>query len=416
MIIKGEVINKEFRFFENEYSRANFKLLKKWSKLPSVQKRVTAGIHQGNFVRCFKACNTDKKISLSFYELVPRVTFNSEFIQCKIIWSVYYSKDTKRLYINNVRNFKDFFSYTGSRKYLLETLGMEAFLEGSSYDNQEGKGLILGNFLNKVNVKAIVTGNCTNLNNLVGRYFNSIGIKNMNLHRVTEYSSYFGNMNTTYQALRAAKNLENLFTYIKETKEIPTDRKDSNLISDSINMALQLNLKLDFKWSKKRFKTEHDKMIKLISKVKLEAADTTPVSYRDVAIPEVSGVSILRSSFDLVEESLLLNHCVGTSSVYLDKIKKYQALIIKYDKLGFRGTAEVAISSKKEPFSISQFRGYKDKMAPDECFTDLKELLGNPFQSFIEGVRTYNTNNIPESEGGPLEIMTYPFNDGENPY
>jgi hypothetical protein len=389
MIKKGKPTNTVVRMFMDKRSKKSHRSLLRWNNLDTISRRVSADNIQHTRVNLLKVTDNDKKLSITSYFLAPRVTFNSEFIQSKIMWNICYIRETKRLYVDGLKELRLYLNGDKDVRDILTKLGVEAFAVDKLIQEvkHQENGLSLGHLMNRVTLKAIVTGNCTNANDLVVRYFKSVGIKDMNYKRLRTYYNHHDNYDLAYLPLRVCANMDNLFTYFSKNFRYKT-----TILNDSIDMALQLKRTINFKWTERRLTEEHDDMVKIIAKIKIESADPTPVNYFELNVPKVEGVTLLTSSRDLVEESQTLLHCVGTSDNYMNKMREYKALILRYARPDFRGTVEVDISGaahgwgaskEKSRIRISQFSGYKNKSPEQTTREKVLELLANEFNPFI---------------------------------
>ena len=382
MIKKGESSNKVFRMFYSDADKKSFKKLLKWNASDATEKRVSSYNGGNSSVYAIKVTDTDEKLRLTFYTLSSTVTFNSAFIRSKLVWSVGYNKVTKRLYVDNMPALRSFFSQSSKvESKILKAIGFEAFACEPTVP--------FNILLNKVTLKAIVTGNCTNLNDLVKRYFSSIGIKDMNLNRFKTYIEYNGFRDTSYLPLILCTNKDVLFNNINKLRTF-----DTTTMNDTMSLAVILKAQLNFNWSEKRFSEEHDRMSKLVSSIKIKTADPTPIEYFGIKEPEVEGVTLLKSSRELVMESEELKHCVGTSDTYFNKLTNYEILLFKYNRFGFRGTVELAINDKAYTtmsripgkVRVLQFEGLGRKAPPDLVLEDFIDIVNTTYKDFIQAV------------------------------
>ncbi len=93
------------------------------------------------------------------------------------------------------------------------------------------------------------------------------------------------------------------------------------LLSDILNCAIKLNEVVDFTWSEKRLKEEHDRQIRLLNYKQISKKENTPVYDLDIDTPTVK---LLNTEKDVFIEGMSMNHCLY--SCYWAQIKNKQYL------------------------------------------------------------------------------------------
>ena len=179
-----------------------------------------------------------------------------------------------------------------------------------------------------------------------------------------------------------------------------TDWKDGrvskSLLNDTINMAITLKKKVNYNWSKIRFTEEHDKMVKEIIPYKILNYELVKVDYKDVKFPNIEGLSLFTNSHELVEESMVMNHCIGTSSNYINQAQRFNSILLKYD-IGCRGTIELRKTRDYDNetnetgeigiYEINQFKLKNNNTPSDRYLDEFKVILNSPaMKEFLDEV------------------------------
>lgn len=134
-------------------------------------------------------------------------------------------------------------------------------------------------------------------------------------------------------------------------------------MDDLIEMKLTLREKVDFKWSPARMEEEHDKCSIRIHTIKCLSLPLEEVIY-DYPMPELPGLTLLKSNRELVFEGDSMHHCVGSSDHYTRRMLNRENMYLHYEHDGIAATAEVHIhvverkvvnSSTPSPYTV-QFK------------------------------------------------------------
>lgn len=158
-------------------------------------------------------------------------------------------------------------------------------------------------------------------------------------------------------------------------KMLFTDKKDSYLITDSIEDNLKLKKRgISFTiTSKKRWQEEHQIMTKLRM-----LAGVPEIKVGEIYKKALEGIEypceLIESKTRLIQESIELHHCVAT---YAEKINSGKCAIFSIEFEGKRYTLEVAV--RKDLSGIMyrpiQFRGSSNCSAPDFIGKRVTEIL-----------------------------------------
>ena len=103
--------------------------------------------------------------------------------------------------------------------------------------------------------------------------------------------------------------------------------------------------------------------------------------------PDIEGVSLFTNSYELVEESMVMNHCIGTSSNYINQAQRFNSVLLKYDR-GCRGTIELRYgrdyknetpeTGEIKVYDINQFKLKGNDNPSDRHLDEFKAILNSP--------------------------------------
>lgn len=253
----------------------------------------------------------------------------------------------------------------------------------------------LFNLLNKTILEKILSGKITNPINLCDCYIKT-SLKAKVPHKLFyNYikkkggSLYFFNM-----CLKVSDNHENLLKRLVKTDDLQPD-----LINDLINQCLALNRKINFNWSNKRLKSEHDKLTEEMIKIELEYMANHKLNYiGELILPDYC--SLITTQQDLYIEGVKQKHCIYTN--YWEQIKNKRYFAIKVELPNERISVGIQYNNPNKwynypknetpKFIINQIYGYKNSNPSNETRVMIQEWLDKEeTQKFFE----INHKNIP---------------------
>lgn len=213
------------------------------------------------------------------------------------------------------------------------------------------KSLELNRCLSMTVVRDILLGKLTSVDSVMRAYFKSLGIKGYSGKELLRLRC-LGSLTTTL----AVFNVDDL---------IPALRNDSQKCilqrqSDIIDQAYLLGIKLNPRWSEKRFSEEHQKLTHILMQRKLEKMGNSPVWDLPEDLSEYPSVRLLNTEREVFEEGLCMHHCVYTNYWRLIKEKRYLALSIKLP------------SGERATLGIHKF---KDSWRYDQCYKKYDRCL-----------------------------------------
>ena len=376
-----ETIKKRYIPYERKnYFKTALKLFR-WRNLPKIDRQVTYMNMKDVSISGMILINDEDKIGFRAYTLIPRKTFNSTFLQSRCDGVIFLYKDSGKVWTINHREWVA--RLTGNKE-ILKTLGLEWAYMLPSY------------IFTKPVIKAVLKGLCTNRNDAIRRYYSSLGVKGVN-YRILKALGHVTNDGVGDRLcethLRVATNIENLVRY-----KLNEDLYDSNMVNDLVHLAQAIDKKVNFNWSPKRMKLEHDRLSTQVSEILLKYQEHEEIDYEAIApVPQSENLTVLQSNSELLQESVKMAHCVGTNPAYFTWMKMFSELIIHYERGEVEGTAQVKID--ENDIRVTQFHGMGNCSLPSEERAFLVENLNSPeFTEFINKIRKHKGMKVEFGE------------------
>lgn len=208
-------------------------------------------------------------------------------------------------------------------------------------------------------VRDILLGKLTSVDSVIRAYFKSLGIKGYSGKELLRLCC-LGSLTTTL----AVFNVDDLIPALRDDSQKCILQRQSDLI----DQAYLLGVKLNPRWSEKRFYEEHQKLTHILMQHKLEKMGNLPVwdLPEDLSgypgIPE--HVKLLNTEREVFEEGLYMHHCVYTNYWRVIREKKYLAFSIKLPS-GERAT--LGIDKFKDSWDYNQcYKKYDRDLEPAE--------------------------------------------------
>ena len=370
------------RFYPN---KSDLKKLLEFKNLPKDVQNVIA--ENNNIVVTFLKFTHDErqtKISICNQQ-VMKYRGGQAFIQTKMLGTISYFRDEKKVY---TKDPKRVIEYLQQHFYIAKAIQVDPFITRNSTNNWGAisAGSSLDNifitleskmFGHKNILKAIFRGNCTNRDNAVRRYCKSIYGFNISLKVYCEMQRRTNNYSLESVFLTTT-NIQNAHKFMTSKAQGFT-HKQITIMNDLMQMSLTMRKKINFAWTPRRMEEEHDKLVMEMVKLQAEGTPFVGVEY-EVEPPTIPGITFFKNNRELLMESKLMKHCIGTSKFYIQKLVNFKSLLIAYDRLGERGTADIAISYSRDGagalnLASSQFysRGNIDMSA--NAKEDLKQVM-----------------------------------------
>lgn len=223
-------------------------------------------------------------------------------------------------------------------------------------------------FLTKGIFEKMLRGDITNPIDFCKAYLKAVRIKNVS-------PKLFNDM-----ILADKVNRYDMFTAFEVAKdpnhfiERTLDDKYFNLLAtDLVRQAIILGRKVDFMWSEKRMKAEHDAWTKEIMNMEGENIDDKPLNYLK-QFELLDGMTLLDSQKKVWMEGKMMQHCVYTN--YWSSIKNgtYNAYHIDID--GEQATLGINTWSDGQ-ITFNQMYGHRNSNVSDKLLNTIKEWVNN---------------------------------------
>tara|TARA_R110000796_G_scaffold1673_2_gene6923 strand:+ start:3640 stop:5079 length:1440 start_codon:yes stop_codon:yes gene_type:complete len=428
-------------FLYNGY-RSEYKSNLKWLEINHEDKKITRHDNQTflspkelssdskgfNIYGIAKLVNNKKRISMKLFSHSKIINYNSSKLTEEIMASISYDKKTKKISIYNInlirRVFFDKPLYYSRSVYnenyaimldIINFLGIEALTENGKYS--------LGLLLNEKTIKGIFNGEITTFKKLLKTYMKSVGLEyigkeqsltileffnyDSSFHKYEEGDKLKNSNITAPKSLMVSNDLRGFYNYVTAKEYLNSVEnkfyKDAEfkgyanrfftplienrtLIADTISMAYILTEKVNYSWSTRRWKEVHDRLVKKVMSYKVKHTKKRVIDYKGLEFPKLPGITLLTSNYDLVEESMLMHHCIGTSNAYIARGEIYESVFLRYER-DEKSTIELRISDDYEIYVTQNSLAYNNEPSW-ESRIDVNQLIEMDieFNDFILGV------------------------------
>jgi hypothetical protein len=185
--------------------------------------------------------------------------------------------------------------------------------------------------------------------------------------------------------------------YLENITSLTKEFLDNEYFSDTCNMAKILGRKVNCKWSEKRLINEHNQWSKEISNILLSSEKEQKLNVNKIftQFSEYSGYRLLTTNLELLQEGMIMKHCVGT---YINKVNDGHSGIYHIEghtlELSYYGNDLYMVQFK------GRFNAQSPKELTDEVTKKLSEFnkehkkddknilnnVENAFESIFEGL------------------------------
>lgn len=167
---------------------------------------------------------------------------------------------------------------------------------------------------------------------------------------------------------KIAKNFNHYMEYLNRTNDVLS----ASILSDLEDQALILETKINYNWSAKRMKCEHDRLTSIIMKETLDhMSDATIQDLAKYDIYEEEGFKLLYNEKDVYEEAEHMKHCVYTN--YWSQIKDKKYLVYRVNFEGERVT--LGMNLKDKMITYSQANTYRNGRTSEKMSNKLSEFV-----------------------------------------
>ena len=182
-------------------------------------------------------------------------------------------------------------------------------------------------------------------------------------------------------------SLTRAFNYIGEVAE-------KSLVADAVDLALQLNKKVNFSWSENKFREINIQWSRELMRKDIEKRNPQDI-YKNKEL--IKDAKLLSSERDVFEEGMIMHHCVYTNYWRLIESGKYIALHLNstVNSLGITLGVWVRYDSNNQDNIIS-------KLVFDQAFYAYDKILSTEDHQMCKDYLTDNEDNL-------IKILTDSF-------
>ena len=175
--------------------------------------------------------------------------------------------------------------------------------------------------------------------------------------------------------------------------------ENSTLVNDTISMAYILTEKVNYFWSTRRWKEVHDRLVKKVMSYKVKHTKKRIIDYKGLEFPNLPGITLLTSNYDLVEESMLMHHCIGTSDSYICRGESYESVFLRYER-DEKSTIELRITNDCDKVYVNQNSLAYNNEPSFQSRMDINQIIevDEDFNDFILGVMKLRKEWMEENQ------------------
>ena len=316
-----------------------------FKEVAQVYKPIDKNIKENTVVHQYKKLITVEDFSVNHYKLIKFIHIdNFNFQESSLIVQIF--KYLNIDYLISFINFSSDYTPVSSKELCLYNLYMDAII-APIFSNYQ-KCYLLNKILNTY----------TDLKSFINEYliYNDINISYkmfMNILKFIAYNKYnFDNPFSAYEEIitymKVATNQETLFNKLKtgaiqtrSSKPVNSVHQDewltsltiafnylgevaeTSLVADAVDLALQLNKKVNFSWSENKFREINIQWSRELMRKDIEKRNPQDI-YKNKEL--IKDAKLLSSERDVFEEGMIMHHCVYTNYWKLIESGKYVAL------------------------------------------------------------------------------------------
>lgn len=199
-----------------------------------------------------------------------------------------------------------------------------------------------------------------------------------------------------YQLLKGSRISKNINHYIEYLSKKQFDLQLQQIILDLENLASVLEYKIDYKWSPKRMKLEHDSWTNIIMLEKLNKISGEKINdLEKYDIFQHKGLKLLYDQKEVYKEGTNMKHCLYTNYWSEIKSKKYLAYHVEYEL----ESITLGLILKNDGIYFNQAYGYKNSLISRKMNSFLKNQIIDMNHIFF--------NTIKDNESYILGYLKY---------
>ena len=337
--VRLRVVDESIGTFNQNLETSIFK------EVAQVYKPIDKNIKENTVVHRYRKLITVEDFSVNHYKLIKFINIdNFDRQEPSLIAQLF--KYLNIDYLISFINFSSDYTPVSSKELCLYNLYMDAII-APIFSNYQ-KCYLLNKILNTY----------TDLKSFINEYliYNDINISYKMFMNILKFIAYNKNsFVSTYDAyneiityMKVATNQETLFNKLK-TRAIQTrsskpvnsvhqdgwltsltrafnylgEVAETSLVADAVDLALQLNKKVNFSWSRNKFRDINVQWSRELMRKDIEKRNPQDI-YKNKEL--IKDAKLLSSERDVFEEGMIMHHCVYTNYWRLIESGKYVAL------------------------------------------------------------------------------------------
>ena len=337
--VRLRVVDEALNTFNQNFETSIFK------EVAEVYKPIDKNIKENTVVHRYRKLITFEDFSVNHYKLIKFINIdNFDYQESVLIAQLF--KYLNIDYLISFINFSSNYTPISSEELCLYNLYMDAIIT-PIFSNYQ-KCYLLNRVLNTY----------TDLKSFIKEYliYNDINISYkmfMNILKFIAYNkdnfvSFLNAYDEIITYMKVATNQETLFNKLKtgaiqtrSSKPVNSVHQDGwltsltrafnylgevaekSLVADAVDLALQLNKKVNFSWSRNKFQEINIQWSRELMREDIEKRNPKDI-YKNKEL--IKGAKLLSSERDVFEEGMTMHHCVYTNYWGLIESGKYIAL------------------------------------------------------------------------------------------
>lgn len=405
--VRLRVVDEALNTFNQNFETSIFK------EVAEEYKPIDKNIKENTVVHRYKKLITVEDFSVNHYKLIKFINIDSVDRQEHLLIAQLF-KYLNIDYLISFINFSSNYTPVSSEELCLYNLYMDAIIT-PIFSNYR-KCYLLNKILNTY----------TDLKSFIKEYliYNDINISYKMFMNILKFIAYnkdnFVNIYNAYDEIinymKVATNQEVLFNKL-ETKAIQTrsskpvnsvyqdewltsafnyigEVAEKSLVADAVDLALQLNKKVNFSWSRNKFRDINVQWSRELMRKDIEKRNPKDI-YKNKEL--IKDAKLLSSERDVFEEGMIMHHCVYTNYWRLIESGKYVALHLNstVNSLGITLGVQVMYDYNNKDNIIS-------KLVFDQAFYAYDKILSTEDNQMCKDYLIDNEDNL-------IKILTDSF-------
>ena len=315
-----------------------------FKEVAKVYKPIDKNIKENTVVHRYRKLITVEDFSVNHYKLIKFINIdNFDFQEYVLIAQLF--KYLNIDYLISFINFSSDYTPVSSKELCLYNLYMDAIIS-PIFSNYQ-KCYLLNKILNTytdlksfikeyliyndinisykmfMNILKFIVYNKDNFNSFLNAYDEIITYMKV----ATNQETLFNKLKTGAIQVRSSKSVNSVhqdkygwLTSIFNCLEKPVEK---SLVADAVDLALQLNKKVNFSWSENKFREINIQWSRELMRKDIEKRNPQDI-YKNKEL--IKDAKLLSSERDVFEEGMIMHHCVYTNYWRLIESGKYVAL------------------------------------------------------------------------------------------